>query len=1055
MSRFFIERPIFAWVIAIVVMLAGILSVLNMPIAQYPTIAPPTITVNAVYPGASAKTAEDSVTQIIEQQMNGLDGLQYISSQSSGDGRSTVTLSFLQGTNPDIAQVQVQNKLQAATPLLPEEVQRQGIRVTKSGASFLQVLAFVSENDSLSGSDITDYVNSSIADPLSRVEGVGELQVFGGSYAMRIWLDPAKLMSYQLTPADINAAVRAQNTQVSVGQLGGAPAMAGQQINATINAQSRLQTPEQFRNIFLKTMPDGAQVRLQDVARVELGSDSYQFDSRFNGKPAGGVAVRLATGANALDTAEAIETRMQELRKNYPAGLKDVVAFDTTPFIKLSIEDVVKTLLEAIVLVFLVMFLFLQNWRATIIPTLAVPVVILGTFAIINLMGFSINTLTMFGMVLAIGLLVDDAIVVVENVERVMQDEKLPPLEATRKSMGQISGALVGITTVLSAVFIPMAFFGGSTGVIYRQFSVTLVTSMVLSVLVALIFTPALCATILRKSDADHHNKKGFFGWFNRNFDKASHGYQRVIGKLLSHTIPVGLVYAAIIAVLVLLFVRMPTAFLPEEDQGVVFTLVQLPPNATLDRTSKVMEQVNNYYLNQEKDTVQSVFSVSGFSFSGIGQNAGMAFVKLKDWDERTSDDLKVSALVQRGMMALSQIKDAAYVLPIAPPAVIELGTANGFNLQLKDAGGMGHEKLIEARNMLLGMAAQAPDTVVRVRPNGQEDTPQYQINIDQAQAGAMGVSIADINSVMTTAWGGSYVNDFIDRGRVKKVYVQGDNDSRMSPEDMNKWYVRNSLGNMIPFSSFATGQWTYGSPRLERYNGVSSVNIQGEAAPGVSSGDAMRAMEEMVAKLPAGLDYEWTGLSLEEQNSGAQAPLLYALSLLIVFLCLAALYESWSVPFSVLLVVPLGIVGAVAFTTLRHLSNDIYFQVAILAVIGLSAKNAILIVEFAKEQQEAGRDLRDAILEAVRLRLRPIIMTSLAFGFGVIPLAISNGAGAGSQNAVGTGVLGGVISATLLGIFFIPVFYFWVRSLFKTKTVIPEDFNSKDHRLTKQTQEP
>ena len=1050
MSRFFIERPIFAWVIAIVVMLAGILSVLNMPIAQYPTIAPPTITVNAVYPGASAKTAEDSVTQIIEQQMNGLDGLQYISSQSSGDGRSTVTLSFLQGTNPDIAQVQVQNKLQAATPLLPEEVQRQGIRVTKSGASFLQVLAFVSENDSLSGSDITDYVNSSIADPLSRVEGVGELQVFGGSYAMRIWLDPAKLMSYQLTPADINAAVRAQNTQVSVGQLGGAPAMAGQQINATINAQSRLQTPEQFRNIFLKTMPDGAQVRLQDVARVELGSDSYQFDSRFNGKPAGGVAVRLATGANALDTAEAIETRMQELRKNYPAGLKDVVAFDTTPFIKLSIEDVVKTLLEAIVLVFLVMFLFLQNWRATIIPTLAVPVVILGTFAIINLMGFSINTLTMFGMVLAIGLLVDDAIVVVENVERVMQDEKLSPLEATRKSMGQISGALVGITTVLSAVFIPMAFFGGSTGVIYRQFSVTLVTSMVLSVLVALIFTPALCATILRKSDADHHNKKGFFGWFNRNFDKASHGYQRVIGKLLSHTIPVGLVYAAIIAVLVLLFVRMPTAFLPEEDQGVVFTLVQLPPNATLDRTSKVMEQVNNYYLNQEKDTVQSVFSVSGFSFSGIGQNAGMAFVKLKDWDERTSDDLKVSALVQRGMMALSQIKDAAYVLPIAPPAVIELGTANGFNLQLKDAGGMGHEKLIEARNMLLGMAAQAPDTVVRVRPNGQEDTPQYQINIDQAQAGAMGVSIADINSVMTTAWGGSYVNDFIDRGRVKKVYVQGDNDSRMSPEDMNKWYVRNSLGNMIPFSSFATGQWTYGSPRLERYNGVSSVNIQGEAAPGVSSGDAMRAMEEMVAKLPAGLDYEWTGLSLEEQNSGAQAPLLYALSLLIVFLCLAALYESWSVPFSVLLVVPLGIVGAVAFTTLRHLSNDIYFQVAILAVIGLSAKNAILIVEFAKEQQEAGRDLRDAILEAVRLRLRPIIMTSLAFGFGVIPLAISNGAGAGSQNAVGTGVLGGVISATLLGIFFIPVFYFWVRSLFKTKTVIPED-----HRLTKQTQEP
>ncbi|WP_026471307.1 efflux RND transporter permease subunit [Alkanindiges illinoisensis] len=1050
MSRFFIDRPIFAWVIAIVAMLAGIISVLNMPIAQYPTIAPPTITVNAIYPGASAKTAEDSVTQIIEQQMNGLDGLQYISSQSSGDGRSTVTLSFIQGTNPDIAQVQVQNKLQAATPLLPEEVQRQGIRVTKSGASFLQVLAFVSEDGSLSGGDIKDYVTSTIADPLSRVEGVGEIQVFGGSYAMRIWLDPAKLMSYQLTPADISTAIRAQNTQVSVGQLGGAPSVAGQQLNATINAQSRLQTPEEFRNIFLKTMPNGAQVRLQDVARVELGSDNYQFDSRFNGKPAGGVAIRLATGANALDTAEAVEARMQELRKNYPAGLKDVVAFDTTPFIKISIEDVVKTLLEAIVLVFLVMFLFLQNWRATIIPTLAVPVVILGTFAIINLLGFSINTLTMFGMVLAIGLLVDDAIVVVENVERVMQDEKLSPVEATRKSMGQISGALVGITTVLSAVFIPMAFFGGSTGVIYRQFSVTLVTSMVLSVLVALIFTPALCATILRKSDVDHHNKKGFFGWFNRNFEKASHGYQGFVDKLLHHTIPVGIVYAAIIAILAVLFIRMPTAFLPNEDQGVIFTLIQLPPNATLDRTNKAIEQVNYYYLNHEKDVVESVFSVAGFSFTGIGQNAGIAFVKLKDWDERTSADFKVPALVQRSMGALSQIKDTAYVLPVAPPAVIELGTANGFNLQLKDVSGMGHAKLVEARNMLLGMAGQASDTVVRVRPNGQEDTPQYQINIDQAQAGAMGVSIADINSLMSTAWGGTYVNDFIDRGRVKKVYVQGDTEARMTPEDMNKWYVRNSQGAMIPFSAFATGQWSYGSPRLERYNGVSSVNIQGEAAPGVSSGDAMRAMEQMIAKLPPGLDYEWTGLSLEEQSSGAQAPMLYTLSLLIVFLCLAALYESWSVPFSVLLVVPLGILGAVLFTTLRHLSNDIYFQVAILAVIGLSAKNAILIVEFAKEQQEAGRELRVAILEAVRLRLRPIVMTSLAFGFGVIPLAISNGAGAGSQNAVGTGVLGGVISATFLGIFFIPIFYFWVRRLFKGKTVIAED-----HRITDQTQEP
>ncbi|XID74413.1 efflux RND transporter permease subunit [Alkanindiges sp. WGS2144] len=1050
MSRFFIDRPIFAWVLAIVVMLAGILSVLNMPIAQYPTIAPPTVTINAVYPGASAKTAEDSVTQIIEQQMNGLDGLQYMSSQSSGDGRSTVTLSFIQGTDADIAQVQVQNKLQAATALLPEEVQRQGIRVTKSGASFLQVLAFVSEDDSLSKSDITDYVNSSIAEPLSRVQGVGEVQVFGGSYAMRIWLDPAKLMSFQLTPADVNAAIRAQNTQVSVGQLGGAPAVQGQEINATVNAQSRLQTPEQFRNIFLKTMPDGAQVRLQDVARVELGSDNYQFDSRFNGKNAGGVAIRLATGANALETAEAIEERMQELRKNYPAGLSDVVAFDTTPFIKLSIEDVVKTLIEAIILVFLVMFLFLQNWRATIIPTLAVPVVILGTFAVINALGFSINTLTMFGMVLAIGLLVDDAIVVVENVERVIQEDKLSPLEATRKSMGQISGALVGITTVLSAVFIPMAFFGGSTGVIYRQFSVTLVTSMALSLLVALIFTPALCATLLRKTDVEHHNKKGFFGWFNHKFDQTTHGYQGIVSKLLKHTIPVGIIYVVVIAVLTLLLVRMPTAFLPDEDQGVIFTLVQLPPNAALDRTSKVIDQVTHYYLDQEKDTVQSIFSVAGFSFTGIGQNAGIAFIKLKDWDQRKADEYKVPALVQRSMMALSQIKDAAYVMPIAPPAVIELGTANGFNLQLKDASGMGHAKLVEARNMLLGMAAQAPDKVVRVRPNGQEDTPQYQVNIDQAQAGAMGLSLADINSVMATAWGSTYVNDFIDRGRVKKVYVQGESNARMQPEDLDKWYVRNNRGEMIPFSAFATGEWTYGSPRLERYNGVSSVNIQGEAAPGISSGVAMQAMEDMIAKLPPGLDYEWTGLSLEEQNSGAQAPLLYALSLLIVFLCLAALYESWSVPFSVLLVVPLGVLGAVVFTTLRHLSNDIYFQVAILAVIGLSAKNAILIVEFAKEQQEAGRELKDAILEAVRLRLRPIIMTSLAFGVGVVPLAISSGAGSGSQNAVGTGVLGGVITATFLGIFFVPIFYFWVRNVFKIKPVIPEG-----HRITDQTQEP
>ncbi len=1054
MAQFFIHRPIFAWVIALVIMLAGIITLTKMPVAQYPTIAPPTVTISATYPGASAQTVENTVTQIIEQQMNGLDGLRYISSNSAGNGQASINLNFAQGVDPDIAQVQVQNKLQSATALLPADVQRQGVKVTKSGASFLQVIAFYSPDNSLSASDIKDYVNSNISEPLSRVAGVGELQVFGGSYAMRIWLDPAKLTSFNLTPNDVATAIRAQNSQVAVGQLGGAPSTAGQVLNATVNAQTMLQTPEQFKNIFLKNTSGGAQVRLGDVARVELGSDNYQFDSKFNGKPAGGVAIKLATGANALDTAAAVEKRLSELRHNYPSGLKDKLAYDTTPFIRLSIESVVHTLIEAVVLVFIVMFLFLQNWRATIIPTLAVPVVVLGTFAVINIFGFSINTLTMFAMVLAIGLLVDDAIVVVENVERVMQEEHLEPVPATEKSMSQISGALVGITSVLTAVFVPMAFFSGTTGVIYRQFSITLVTAMILSLIVALTFTPALCATLLKQHDPNKQESNNifarFFRWFNRSFERLSEKYQGGVNRMTHHKLFSGVLYIVVIAALVGIYKVLPSSFLPEEDQGVVMTLVQLPPSASLERTDKVIDTMTGYFLNKEKENVESIFTVAGFSFTGVGQNAGLAFIKLKDWSERTTPESQIGAIIQRGMALNMIVKDASYIMPLQLPAMPELGVASGFDIQLKDASGQGHEKLIAARNAILGMASQ-DKRLAGVRPNGQEDTPQYQITIDQAQAGAMGVSIADINSTMSMAWGGSYINDFVDRGRVKKVYVQGEADTRMMPEDLNKWYVRNNKGEMVPFSGFAKGEWTYGSPRLERYNGVSSVNIQGTPAPGVSSGDAMLAMEEIIGKLPSmgltGFDYEWTGLSLEERDSGSQTAPLLVLSLLIVFLCLAALYESWSVPVSVLLVVPLGIVGAFALTWLGmlikgdpNLSFNIYFQVAIVAVIGLSAKNAILIVEFAKELQEQGEELFEATLHAAKMRLRPIIMTTLAFGFGVLPLALASGAGAGSQHSVGYGVLGGVISSTLLGIFFIPVFFVWIRSIFKYKPKTPNN---------------
>ncbi|WP_338765243.1 efflux RND transporter permease subunit [Massilia sp. METH4] len=1033
MARFFIDRPIFAWVIAIVIMLGGALAIWSLPIAQYPSIAPPSISITGSYPGASAKTVEDAVTQVIEQKMKGIDGLRYMSSSSDSTGGINITLTFKSGTNPDIAQVQVQNKLQLATPLLPTAVTQQGLVVSKATKNFLLVIGFVSEDGSMNNADLGDYVAANVLDPLSRVEGVGDVTLFGSQYAMRIWLDPTKLTSYQLTPADVITAVQAQNAEVSAGELGGAPAVPGQQLNATVTAQSRLQTAEQFGAILLKTEANGATVHLRDVAKMELGRENYATVARFNGKPATGIALKLATGANALDTAELVKARVDEMSKLFPKGMKAVVAFDTTPFVELSIEEVVKTLAEAIVLVFLVMYLFLQNFRATLIPTMAVPVVLLGTFAVLSSLGYSINTLTMFAMVLAIGLLVDDAIVVVENVERVMTEEGLSPKEATKKSMGQISGALVGIAMVLSAVFVPMAFFGGSTGVIYRQFSITIVSAMVLSVLVAMIFTPALCATILKPVEKGHHlTNRGFFGWFNRTFEKSTDKYQGVVAGMIRRRAPSMLMYAVLLAVLAVVFMRLPTSFLPEEDQGVLFSQIQLPTGATQERTLKTIEKVENYFLEQEKANVASVFAVAGFSFGGNGQNTGIAFVRMKDWSERQGAENKVGAIAGRAMGALMQLRDSM-VFAFAPPAVLELGNASGFDLQLQDVGGVGHQALMAARNQLLGMAAQNK-MLAGVRPNGQEDTPQYKVTIDQQKATALGLTVADVNKVLSVGWGSSYVNDFVDRGRVKKVFMQGQADSRMVPEDLNKWFVRNSAGEMVPFSAFASGEWIYASPRLERYNGLSSVNIQGSPAPGVSSGAAMAEVEKMIAQLPPGIGFEWTGLSVEERESGSQTPMLYTISILIVFLCLAALYESWSVPFSVLLVIPLGIIGTVIATWGFHLANDVYFQVGLLTVVGLSAKNAILIVEFAKELQESGRDLREATLEAVKLRLRPILMTSIAFGLGVLPLALASGAGSGSQNAIGVGVLGGMLTATFLGIFFVPVFFVLVRSWFAPK---------------------
>ena len=1031
MARFFIDRPIFAWVIAIVIMLAGALSILRLPISQYPEIAPPAVTITARYPGASAKTIEDSVTQVIEQNMNGLDNLLYMSSQSSSAGSVTVTLTFQAGTDPDIAQVQVQNKLQQATSQIPQEVQQQGLQVAKSNSTFLMVIGLISSDGNMDKNDLTDFMVSTLKDPLSRTSGVGSIRIFGGQYAMRIWLNPHKLNSYQLTPGDVSAAISAQNNQVAVGDLGGTPSVAGQQVSAGMIAQTKMSSPEQFADILLKVNADGSQIRLKDVARVEIGGESYDSVTTFNGQPAAGMAIMLATGANALDTAEAVRTKLADLQPYFPAGIKVVYPYDTTTFIKISIEEVAHTLIEAIILVFLVMFLFLQNFRATLIPTIAVPVVLLGTFGVMAAFGFSINTLTMFGLVLAIGLLVDDAIVVVENVERIMAREGLSPLEATRKSMDQITSALIGIALVLSAVFVPMAFFGGSTGAIYRQFSLTIVSAMTLSVLVALILTPALCATLLKPiKPGKHEEKQGFFGWFNRMFTRATERYSGSVAYIVKRAGRFGLVYVLLVGGMIFLFTKLPTSFLPNEDQGVFLTMVQLPTGATQQRTQAVLDKVRNYYLTQENGNVVSAFTVAGFSFAGTGQNMGLVFAQMKDWSERKGKDQSINAILGRAMGYFFTIKEAQ-IYAFNLPSIPALGTSTGFDFYLQDRAGLGHEKLIQARNQLLGMAAQNSN-LTRVRPNGMEDTPEYNVDVDYEKAMALGITVHDINTTLSTAWGSNYVNDFVHQGRIKKVYLQADAPFRMQPEDIKKWYVRNSGGDMVPFSTFTSGHWSYGSPRLERFNGNPAVEVMGEAAPGKSSGDAMATIDQLVAQLPSGIGYEWTGTSYQEQQSGSQAPALYAISILVVFLCLAALYESWSVPFSVMLAVPLGVLGALAAAYLRGMENDVYFQVGLLTTIGLSAKNAILIVEFAKSLYDDGTDLITATVEACKMRLRPILMTSFAFMLGVFPLVISTGAGANSRHAIGTGVFGGMMSATILAIFFIPLFFVAVMQLFR-----------------------
>lgn len=1023
MSKFFINRPIFAWVVAIVVMLAGVLAIKGLPINQYPNVAPPAISISVTYPGASAQAVQDTVVQVIEQQLNGLDGLRYITSASESDGSMQIVVTFEQGTDPDIAQVQVQNKLNLATPMLPQEVQQQGIRVAKYQMNFMLVVGLVSEDGSMSSADLADYIASNLQDPISRTEGVGDFTLFGAPYAMRIWLDPAKLNAHQLTPSDVIAAVKSQNVQVSAGQLGGLPTINDKvQLQATVLGKTRMKTAEEFREIMLKVKPNGAQVRLKDVADVLLGGQFTAISSKFDGKPSSALALRLTTGGNVLDAVKAVRATIAKLEPNFPPGVKVVFPYDTSPVVQVSIDSVVHTLFEAIVLVFLVMLLFLQSIRATLVPTLAVPVVLLGTFGILLAAGFTINLLTMFAMVLAIGLLVDDAIVVVENVERLMHEEHLSPKEATIKSMGQISGALVGIGLVISAVFVPMAFMDGSTGVIYRQFAVTIAAAMTLSVLVALIFTPALCATIL-KAPVPGKKPAAFFAWFNRVFNAGASGYAVGVEGILKRNKWFLLIYVLLLAALVALFARIPTAFLPEEDQGTMMVQVQLPPNASAARTEQVLQKVVNHLLENEKDTVNGVMSVNGFNFAGRGQNSGLLFVELKPFEQRKRPDQHLKALHGRTWGFVSQINDAM-IVPIMPPAIIELGNATGFDFYLQDNGGVGHEVLMQARNQMLGMAAQTPQLAM-VRPNGLSDEPQFQIEIDEEKARALGLNLADINSTMSIAWGSAYINDFIDRGRVKKVFLQGKAESRVGPDDFAKWYVRNDAGKMVPFSAFATGKWVYGPAKLERFNGVPAVQIVGGTAPGVSTGEAMAVVEGLARQLPPGVDLVWSGLSYEEIKAGNQSAWIMALSMLMVFLCLAALYESWAIPFSVMLVVPLGILGAVLATLSRGLTNDVFFQIGMITTVGLAAKNAILIVEFARELHREGKPLMRAAVEAARLRLRPIIMTSMAFVLGVVPLAIATGASSGSQHSIGTSVVGGTLAGTFLAIFFVPLFFY------------------------------
>ncbi|MGQ9695532.1 MAG: efflux RND transporter permease subunit [Thermodesulfobacteriota bacterium] len=1040
LSRFFLDRPVFAWVIAIIIMAAGALAIYNLPISQYPPIAPPSIYIMAFYPGASAETVENSVTQIIEQKMTGLDKMIYLSATSDSSGTSRIELTFAPGTDPDLAWAKVQNKLQLAMASLPEVVQRQGITVGKATRNYLMIVGLISEDGSMDGNDLRDYAQSNLEKVLARVPGVGEVEVFGSQYAMRIWLNPEKLIAYQLTTEEVMAAIRTYNVEVSAGQFGSAPAVPGQRLNASLTIQSMLKTPEEFADIPLKINGDGSIVRIKDVGRTELGTEFYDIQAFYNGKPTAGLAIRMAAGANALDTADAVRKKMAEMSRYFPPGMKVVYPFDTTPFVKVAINEVVKTLFEAILLVFLVMWLFLGNIRATLIPTIAVPVVILGTFAVLGAFGFSINMLTMFAMVLAIGLLVDDAIVVVENVERIMREEGLSPREATAKSMDQITSALIGIGLVLAAVFGPMAFFGGSTGVIYRQFSLTIASAMLLSVAVALILTPVLCASLLKPVRTGHEPAENsiailrpFFLWFDRSFHRFRDYYVRLIGHSLSRKLSYALIFLVMVVLMGYLFMRMPTSYLPDEDQGTLLAQILMPIGATLEQTQEVADEIQRYFQENEKEAVASCLTIVGVGFSGRAQNNGMVFVRLKDWHLRDRPDLRAKAIGGRAMAALSRIRKAiVFVFP--PPPIVELGNARGFDLQLLDRGGLGHGALMMARNQLLGMAAQ-DRKLTAVRPNGMEDVPEYRIEIDWEKAGALGIPIATIHNNISATFGSAYVNNFIQGGRVKRVFVQADAPYRMLPTDLEKIYVRNKAGQMVPYSSFASGHWIYGSPRLERYNGFPSMNIWGEPAPRRSSGEAMQAMEEIIAKLPQGIGFEWTGISYQERMARAQAPILYAFSVFVIFLCLAALYESWPIPISILLTLPLGAIGGVIASSLRGMPNDVYFQIGLLTTLGLSTKNAILIVQFAKAKLAEGMGINEAALQGTKLRFRPIIMTSLAFGFGVLPLALNTGAGAGAMNAIGTSVFGGMVTGTFLVTLFTPLFYVLIeRTLGKRK---------------------